>query len=152
VGRWAEWQITHRVWDYSRAARTYIEIENTGDVLDFDATELRLEYTDDGFVELWKGRGSGQSVRLELPRVGRPVVLLAVGGGNQEFDHWSGETGISICAGQGARCEVPEPPEDYGFALYAKAVFKKKPEDKRIGPVDPTRTPAAAYQKPPQEP
>ncbi|MDP9264986.1 MAG: hypothetical protein M3O91_02530, partial [Chloroflexota bacterium] len=47
-------------------------------------------------------------------------------GGNQVFDHWEGEV---WCAGQGARCEVPEPPselENYGHSV--KAVFKVNPE------------------------
>ena len=58
---------------------------------------------------------------------GRPVVLLAVAGGNQVFDHWEGQA----CRGQGARCEVAEPArrgEIYSIDIAAKAVFLKAPE------------------------
>ena len=128
--------------DYSRAAGTYVEVENTGDVCTFYATQLEFDVLGD--FEPWPPDSGSpdQSLRLELPRVGRPIVLLAVPGGNQGFDHWLDETGISICAGQGARCEVPEPAEDYGYTLFAKAVFKKKPEDGRLGPLDPSCIPA----------
>ena len=142
--------------DYSRAAGTYVEIENSGDVCNFDATQLEFEIGNESNVfDPWPlGSGSpSQSLEIELPRVGRPIVLLAVPGGNQEFDRWSDETSLSICAGQGARCEVPEPAEDYGYTMFAKAVFHKKPDPVEIfgGPLDPSRI-RRRLPEPPQEP
>lgn len=124
LGRY-EWML-RSVRDYSRATGTYVEIENAGAVCNFDASELTIEHGTG--VESWPKAGvsTTQSMHLDLPRVGRPLVLLAVGGGNQEFDHWDAES--TICLDQGARCEAPEPATDYEYTLYAKAVFRKKPE------------------------
>ena len=144
-----EWDMNHLVWDYGRAAGTYVEMENTGDVLNFDASELRVEDTYEDYVESWSS--PAQSMHVELPRTGRPVVLLAVGGGNQEFDHWDAWVKDAICVGQGARCEVPEPAADYGFSLFALAVFKKKPGDTRLGALDLSQT-ERHLPEPPKEP
>ena len=52
---------------------------------------------------------------MSTVRVGTSV-LLAVPGDGQVFDHWEG----TACAGQGARCEVAEPPESEGPALAGR--------------------------------
>jgi hypothetical protein len=130
--------------DYSRAAGTYVEVENAGEVCNVDATELTVEVGAlvlpmDLTVNLQPEQPSPNLLRLELPWIGRPIVLLAVGGGNQVFDHWDAES--SICVGQGARCEVPEPAADFQHTLYAKAVFRTKdPEDIRVGELDGRQT------------
>lgn len=145
-----DWSM-YTVRDYSRAAGTYVEVENAGEVCNFDASQLTI---DDGTsVQSWPLLmvNTTQSLRLELPRVDRPIVLLAVGGGNQEFDHWDAES--SICLGQGARCEVPEPAADYEYTLYAKAVFRRKdPEDIRVGPFDGRQTRHGLTVDPPRKP
>ena len=122
---------SYTVHGYSRAAGCYVEVENTGTVGTFGPGIMTF---DDGGTRTgsWPvpERDPTQSVRVEIPHSGQPIVLLAVGGGNQEFDHWD-EAG-TICVGQGARCEVAEPPADSPYALFAKAVFKKKPDDIRM--------------------
>ena len=135
IGRTPEDYWFQTVQDYTRAAGCYVEIEGTGQICTFAPGILTI---DDGTsVAPWPDQFGGpetlQHLHVELPRSGRPLVLLAVGGGNQEFDHWDEEG--SICVGQGGRCETAEPPADAPYALFAKAVFKKKPEDARMAPV-----------------
>jgi len=125
------WYSVHH---YRRAVGTYVEVENTGTVCDFDATtEMLLDERGRPVADIAGLRLPPP--RIEIPRTGRPLVLLAVGGGNQEFDHWDTEAGgsSSICGGQGGRCEVPEPAANNPYVLYAKAIFRKKPEDGRMG-------------------
>jgi hypothetical protein len=128
---------------YERAVGTYVEVEGIGEVVfdahgrqqDADANPWAREVVHGlpPIVEEWgpddwaleapaDARG-----RWTVPVSGRPVVLLAVAGGNQVFDHWEGEA----CRGQGARCEVAEPAgrsEIYSIDVEAKAVFFKAPE------------------------
>lgn len=123
---------TGRVHDYSRAAGTYVEVENVGEIYQFNPRQQTIDTPDGPLGWPDPSHDFYQSLHMNaVPRVGRPIVLLAVGGGNQEFDHWDAES--SICIGQGARCEVPEPPEDMKYTTYAKAVFRKKSEDIRLG-------------------
>jgi hypothetical protein len=89
---------------YAQAAGTYVEVEGVG-VCQFDPTTRPDKTTlNSGQPEQeWENAGDWQ---FTLPVTGRPVVLLAVGGGNQAFDHWEGEP---ACRDQGARCELAEP-------------------------------------------
>lgn len=128
---------------YQRAAGTYVEVEGIGEVV-FDAPARQQDIDAN---PLLSGVVSGLPVapdewgpgnwgleapadargRWTVPVSGRPVVLLAVAGGNQVFDHWEGQA----CSGQGARCEVAEPTgrsEVYSIDVEAKAVFFKAPE------------------------
>ena len=134
IDRRVRWSMS-TVRDYSGAAGTFVEVENSGDVCTVAADELTI---DDGrHIDNWPlwGRGDPPPLRVELGRVGRPLVLLAVGGGDQVFDHWDPES--TICVGQGARCEVAEPGADNSFTLYAKAVFRRRPAAEiRVGKLD----------------
>jgi len=128
---------------YQRAAGTYVEIEGIGEVA-FDAQARQQDADADPLSsrvvsglpmgpEEWGPGDWGLEApadargRWTVPVSGRPVVLLAVAGGNQVFDHWEGQA----CHGQGARCEVAEPTgrsETYSIDVEAKAVFVKAPE------------------------
>jgi hypothetical protein len=126
---------------YQRAAGTYVEVEGVGEVV-FDAQARQQEA--DGQPQAPDREGpwgperwgpddwaleapADARGRWTVPVSGRPVVLLAVAGGNQVFDHWEGQA----CQGQGARCELAEPAgrsQVYSIDVEAKAVFLKAPE------------------------
>ena len=113
--------------DTTGAAGTYVEVENSGTICNVDTATAMPEPRDSWPPKLQnKGRSEER-----FPRTGRPIVLLAVGGGDQEFDHWGDDPG-TVCFGQGARCEIPEPPPEETMSLYAQAVFKRKPDDIRM--------------------
>ena len=117
--------IPEAVPDVSHAAGTYVEVENTGEVCTFSAPSSIDPRTGPVPVVSVPSPMIKNCVAY-IPHSGRDLVLLAVGGGNQVFDHWEGQV---WCAGQGARCEVPEPPaelENYGHDV--KAVFKTDPK------------------------
>jgi hypothetical protein len=117
--------------DTTGAAGTYVEVENTGTVCNVDTTTAMPEPRDPWPPTL---QNKGRSEEL-FPRTGRTIVLLAVGGGDQEFDHWGDDPG-TVCFGQGARCEIPEPAPEDTTSIYAQAVFKRKPDDLRMGAVE----------------
>jgi hypothetical protein len=102
--------------DVSHAAGTYVEVENTGEVCTFGAPSSIDPRPEDDPLHL-PTAPSIKNCKATIPHSGRNLVLLAVGGGNQIFDRWEGEV---WCAGQGARCEVPEPSpalENYGHSV-----------------------------------
>lgn len=120
--------------DNTGAVGTYVEVENSGTVCNVDtAIDPPEQYRSSDPWPL-KLQNKGRSEE-PIPRTGRPIVLLAVGGGDQEFDHWGDDPG-TVCLGQGARCEIPEPPAEDTTSLYAQAVFKRKPADIRMGAFD----------------
>jgi hypothetical protein len=116
-----------------QADGTFVEVENTGDICKFNSSKAfdGLESEIGGPSGLERPTGDPDGWRpttqcsVTLSRAGRNLVLLPVGGGNQIFDHWEG-----ACAGQGARCELPEPPPGQvdplagGRALAVWAYFK----------------------------
>jgi hypothetical protein len=111
--------------DVSHAAGTYVEVENTGEICTFGAPSSIDPRPEDDPLRL-QTAPSIKNCKAHIPHSGRSLVLLAVAGGNQIFDRWEGEV---WCAGQGARCEVPEPPSDlenYGHSV--RAVFKVNPQ------------------------
>ncbi len=93
-------------------AGTYVEVETTGDVCDAGAPHsgpVTQEVQD--IVALGHlDPDDALDPRCVFPvdRTGRNLVLLAVAGDGQVFDHWEGKA----CAEQGARCEAPEPPDE----------------------------------------
>lgn len=126
------------VTDHTLDAGTYVEVETTGDV-------CKVEAPHSDWIEDWNVGSldvNPQSLDLDprcvfhVNRTGRNLVLLAVPGGSQVFDHWEGKA----CAGQGARCEVAEPPEGEGSGYGVKAVFKRDPESQsQTHQLDPDR-------------
>lgn len=121
---------------YLRAAGTYVEIESVGELF-FDADHRQKQVDENPFglplrddwtwgPDTWGIEATPDaSGRWTLPVSGRPLVLLAVGGGDQVFHHWEGD-----CQDQGARCELPEPVGRLvadSIDVYAKAVFVKGP-------------------------
>jgi hypothetical protein len=138
--------------DRTGAAGTYVEIENSGTICNVDTGIEDPEVL--GSADPWppKLQNRGRSEE-QIPRTGRPIVLLAVGGGDQEFDHWGDDPTIAtVCFGQGARCEIPEPPAEDTMSLYAQAVFKRKPGDIRMGAFDGDEFRKGLTQDPPRQP
>ena len=129
-------QTDNKVWDIGRfstggwvrdhalAEGTYVELENTGATCRVEAphSESKAAWLAVGEVDEEVGDAL-PFCQFDLNRTGRNLVLLAVSGPKQVFHHWEGES----CAGQGARCEVAEPPESSpGYSL--KAVFYRAPK------------------------
>ena len=122
-----------------------------GAIAHFDASMLTID--DGNSVRAWFTWQepdlrvmSGESLREEIPEyaTNAPLVLLAVGGGNQEFDYWndedSGVVADTICIGQGGHCVIPDPcVARFGYNMFAKAVFRKKPGDIYMGRVEDAR-------------
>lgn len=125
--------------DHALDAGTYVEVESTGDVCDAGAphsgpdTQEAQDLVALGLDDL----AHALDPRCVFPvnRTGRNLVLLAVAGDGQVFDHWEG----SLCFEQGARCEAAEPPDDPGaYPLYElTAVFKGRPEQSHGAKLDP---------------
>ena len=122
--------------DHALDAGTYVEVETTGDVCDVEAPHS-------DWIEDWNiGSLDVDPLTNDLDprcvfhvnRTGRNLVLLAVAGDGQVFDHWEGKA----CADQGARCEVAEPPDDVESLGYGvTAVFKARPEQSHGRELDP---------------
>lgn len=118
--------------DYAGAAGTYVEVESVG-VCEFNAGSHAGESSAGNLPD--QAMFPDATSQFRLPLTGRPIVLLAVGGGDQVFDHWEGDKAIRD---QGARCEIPEPEgRADGFVIepalaewfsdvYAKAVFRRQ--------------------------
>ena len=125
--------------DHALDAGTYVEVETTGDVCDAGAPHsgpVTQEVQD--IVALGHlDPDDALAPRCVFPveRTGRNLVLLAVAGEGQVFDHWEGKA----CAEQGARCEAPEPPEEADlYPLYdLTAVFKARPQQSHGAELDP---------------
>lgn len=119
--------------NYADAAGTYVEVEGVG-VCQFDPNAHQEVGGMPGTLAPQEFLPEGDW-QFRLPVTGRPIVLLAVGGGNQVFHHWEGDR---ACRDQGARCELAEPeghqdgfdplPNLIGSGgmpdVYVKAVFR----------------------------
>jgi len=125
--------------DHALDAGTYVEIENTGDVCDAGAPHSGSDTSEAQNIvalgHLDVDHALDPRCVFPVNRTGRNLVLLAVAGDGQVFDHWEGKA----CADQGARCEAAEPPDDPGlYPLYdLTAVFKARPEQSHGSELDP---------------
>lgn len=155
---------TNTTRDHSGAVGTYVEVEGVS-VCQFDPEAHHEPGGAFGNTPPQELLSEGEW-QFRLPVTGRPIVLLAVGGGNQVFHHWEGDR---ACRDQGARCELAEPeghedgyepmPNVMGSGpmpdLFVKAVFRltETPSSSQVheyGEGDSRITKASAAFKPPR--
>ena len=137
--------------DHALDEGTYVELENTGVSCQIEAPHSESKMASIFPAEIDEKVGDLLPMcTFDVNRTGRNLVLLAVPGASQVFDHWEG----NACAGQGSRCETAEPPASVpGYSV--KAVFKRTAEPashaQRLDPDRKSRLVSDALRDPPRK-